>query len=108
MVALTSIKFNENGKYKYKNKSCSYYDNSCIIEPNEIISNKGLNVIKKPTYALYKLADIINEKDIIKYQLNGILEYRCEINKNLLNRLQNGAMMSEFLEEHFKKYFDLF
>lgn len=108
LVPLSSIKFKENGKYQYQNQSCSYYDNSCIINSDEIISDNGQSVLNRPTYALYKFAGIISEQNLIQAILNGKLEYRCVLNNELLNRLQTGATKTDFLEGHLKKFFALF
>lgn len=108
LIPLSSIKFIENGKHEYNNKKCMPYDSACTLNTGDIISEKGVNVITRPTYALYKRAEEININTLNLSQLNGILEYRCKVDNSILKQLQNGAKLSHNLQERFYKYFDLF
>lgn len=108
LVPLSSIQFKENGKYQYQNQSCSFYDNSCTINSDEIIADNGISVLNRPTYALYKFVGIISKQNLKQETLNGNLEYRCVLNNDLLNRLQIGATKSDFLEENLKNTFIYF
>lgn len=40
--------------------------------------------------------------------IKGALEYRCMVSHKILAKLQNGAKVSEYLQERFYKYFDFF
>ncbi len=108
IVPLSSIKFIENGKSMYNSLKCSPYDTACTLDIGDIVSDKNINVITKPTYALYKRAEEIDINLINTSQWKGSLEYRCMVSNEILAKLQNGAKVSDYLQERFYKYFDLF
>lgn len=108
IVPLSSIKFIKDGKSMYNNLKCSPYDTACTLDIGDIVSDKNINVITKPTYALYKRAEEIDINLINTSQWKGALEYRCMVSREILEKLQNGAKVSDYLQERFYKYFDFF
>lgn len=108
IIPLSSIKFSENGNYIYNGRKCNRYDDSCTLDSDDIIANNGQNVLNRPTFALYKLADEMVINEINLSQIKSLLEYRCIVSNDVLKKLQDGAKKSDRLEERFYKYFDLF
>jgi hypothetical protein len=107
-VPISSIKFSSTEKYKYKNVSCKYYDKACVFDGNELVDEEGRSVLNKPSYARYQWAKEIGSKEIILKQLSKIYWYRCKVTDTVLQKMQNGARLSEELSSRLNKYFCLF
>lgn len=101
VVAISSIKYRENGSEKY-------YDKACILSENDIIDDKGNNVLSRPSFIRYEYAVEIVHKDLLKKQFNNHYRYKCKISDDLLKRIQDGAKISQELEPRFCKYFNFF
>ncbi len=108
LVPLSSIKFNSNGTYLYNNERCDYYDDVCVLNINDIITDTGKSVLTKPTCVRYDKAAEMSVSDITSSHFQNQLEYRCIVDNKIFKRLQNGAKLSDNIPIYFQKYFELF
>jgi hypothetical protein len=95
-------------KYKYKDKPCKYYDNSCVFEESEIVDDKGKPLLSKPSFIRYEWATEILDVDIFKKRFEKIYTYKCKLTEVNLLKIQDGAKKSKEIKPIFKKYFSYF
>ena len=101
VVAISSIKYKSDGTAKY-------YDKACVLSVEDIIDSRGRQILTKPSFIRYEYALDMRTKDILSKQFADRYKYKCKISDELLQRIQNGAKISQELEPRFKKYFDFF
>ena len=96
---------NYKDKFLILSITSSNFDKSCEINENDIIDNNGKQILEHTSYVCYKFA--FEFKDFRTYEdFRKIYDYRCDISKELLNKIQDGARKSKYLEHKFKKYFE--
>jgi len=102
LVPISSIHFDPAGKYSYDGKPCFRYDPSCTFSGDEF---RGIN---RPSFVAYQYAKELSDDEVSEKNLSSILDYRDEVSKEVLAKLQKGAKISDDLEERFQKFFDFF
>lgn len=108
VIPISSIKFSGNAKYKYKNKSCKYYDDACVFDGTELSDDNGRAILTKPSFARYEWALEIDKTEIFKKQLDKVYSYKGYVTPQVLKALQDGAKKSKELKPYFNKYFPFF
>lgn len=103
IIPISSIKFSKTGQMEYNGQRCKYYDNACVITPEDIPG-----IIKKPSFARYQYATVSSNFEFLKKQLQSIFKYKGNVSEELLIRIQNGAKISKEIPERYKKFFDFF
>ncbi|MDR2100116.1 MAG: hypothetical protein LBP40_04725 [Campylobacteraceae bacterium] len=108
LVPISSIKFEATGAYKYKGKPCKYYDDACVLEQTDIVTDNEEQVLNKPSFMRYEWAKEINVNTVLIKKFSKIYDYKCKISQNVLGKIQNGAKNSKELKPAYKKYFEYF
>lgn len=108
VIPISSIKFQENGRYSYNGQACKYYDDACTFDVGEITADDGRGVIIKPSFARYEWAKAVKQSDVVKKQLAQSFRYKCTVSDEILRRIQNGAKTSKELPPIFRKFFEVF
>ncbi len=79
------------------------YDRSCVLSKGEH------SFLTEPrSYAFYGRAEALSQKDLDEIsRQNKLIAYE-DVSKELLERLQEGAKKSPFLQKVFQEYFEDF
>lgn len=80
------------------------YDKTCKLETDDIIDNNGKEILTHTSYISYKnIYEFEGFKTFEKFR--EIYKYKCDIEPELLKRIQNGAKKSKFTNRKFKRFF---
>lgn len=83
----------------YKSK---LQDSSCLIHKGEH------SFIKDTSFVNYKYAKVVSFQVMFNGIKKGLFIPKEEVSEQLLQRIQNGAKLTKFLDNAYKIWFDLF
>lgn len=87
-------------------KPNKYYDKACEINPEDMpISNNGRSTLTKRSFVRYQWIFRTSHKEIENKQNKGIYEIRCRVSSDLVEKIRQGALISEEIEPIYKNFF---
>lgn len=101
VVAISSIKYRADGTPRY-------FDDSCVIDVDDLKDENGNNILSKPSFARYQYSCVKSGRELLLKQLQNGYSCKCKISEELLKRVQDGAKVSKDLPEDYKRFFAYF
>ena len=83
-----------------------YYDRSCEIDLDDLPpSNNGRSILTKKSFVRYQWTLKTTRKVLENKQNKGIYEIRCRVGPNLIEKIRQGALISEEIEPVYRSFF---
>ena len=101
IVAISSIKYKPDWTPRY-------FDESCVINVDDLKDENGNNILNKPSFARYQYSCVKSGKELLQKQISRGYSCKCKVSEELLRRIQKGAMISKDLPDDYKRFFAYF